>query len=59
MDDLAPVMWNDAAFSHLELPGTEKQLAWEFVESKTLANSFDDFIQDKGEESPVANSSSI
>ncbi|PNP78796.1 hypothetical protein FNYG_07938 [Fusarium nygamai] len=25
----------------------EKQLAWEFVENKTLANSFDDFIQDK------------
>lgn len=48
MDDLAPVVWNDAAFSHLELPGTEKQLAWDFVESKTLANSFDDFIQDKG-----------
>lgn len=48
VDDLAPVVWNDAAFSHLELPGTEKQLAWEFVESKTLANSFDDFIQDKG-----------
>jgi hypothetical protein len=53
------VVWNDAAFNHLVLPGTEKQLAWEFVENKTLANSFDDFIQDKGEESPVANSINI
>ncbi|EMT66629.1 Fidgetin-like protein 1 [Fusarium odoratissimum] len=48
VDDLTPVVWNDAAFNHLVLPGTEKQLAWEFVENKTLANSFDDFIQDKG-----------
>ncbi|KAF4338669.1 Fidgetin 1 [Fusarium beomiforme] len=48
VDDLAPVEWNDAAFDHLVLPGTEKQLAWEFVENKTLANNFDDFIQDKG-----------
>ncbi|KAF5976068.1 Fidgetin 1 [Fusarium coicis] len=48
IDDLTPVVWNDAAFNHLVLPGTEKQLAWEFVENKTLANSFDDFIQDKG-----------
>ncbi|KAF9776896.1 hypothetical protein IL306_004854 [Fusarium sp. DS 682] len=48
VDDLAPVEWNDAAFEHLVLPGTEKQLAWEFVENKTLANNFDDFIQDKG-----------
>ncbi|KAG5771686.1 hypothetical protein H9Q72_001857 [Fusarium xylarioides] len=48
VDDLTPVVWNDAAFNHLVLPGTEKQLAWEFVENKTLANTFDDFIQDKG-----------
>ncbi|KAL5609689.1 hypothetical protein FOVSG1_004370 [Fusarium oxysporum f. sp. vasinfectum] len=48
VDELTPVVWNDAAFNHLVLPGTEKQLAWEFVENKTLANSFDDFIQDKG-----------
>nr|RBQ88569.1 hypothetical protein FVER53263_13955 [Fusarium verticillioides] len=48
VDDLTPVVWNDAAFNHLVLPGTEKQLAWEFVENKTLANSFDDFIQDEG-----------
>ncbi|KAF5722927.1 Fidgetin 1 [Fusarium mundagurra] len=47
VDDLTPVVWNDTAFNHLVLPGTEKQLAWEFVENKTLANSFDDFIQDK------------
>ncbi|KAI7767306.1 hypothetical protein LZL87_009708 [Fusarium oxysporum] len=47
VDDITPVVWNDAAFNHLALPGTDKQLAWEFVENKTLANSFDDFIQDK------------
>ncbi|KAF5569394.1 Fidgetin 1 [Fusarium phyllophilum] len=48
VDDLAPVVWNDAAFNHLVLPGTEKQLAWEFVENKSIANTFDDFIQNKG-----------
>ncbi|KAF4472976.1 Fidgetin 1 [Fusarium albosuccineum] len=48
VDDLSPITWNDAAFENLVLPGTEKQLAWEFVENKSLANSFDDFIQDKG-----------
>ncbi|KAF4496207.1 Fidgetin 1 [Fusarium agapanthi] len=48
MDNLTPVVWNDAAFNHLVLPGMEKQLTWEFVENRTLANSFNDFIQDKG-----------
>ncbi|KAF5251704.1 hypothetical protein FANTH_3314 [Fusarium anthophilum] len=48
VEDLTAVVWNDAAFNHLVLPGMEKQLAWEFVENKTLSNSFDDFIQDKG-----------
>ncbi|SPJ71725.1 related to TOB3 (member of AAA-ATPase family) [Fusarium torulosum] len=48
VNDLAPVTWNDAAFENLVLPGPEKQLAREFVESKALANNFDDFIQDKG-----------
>ncbi|KAJ3524060.1 hypothetical protein NM208_g12200 [Fusarium decemcellulare] len=48
VDDLSPITWNDAAFENLVLPGTEKQLAWEFVENKSLANNFDDFIQDKG-----------
>jgi hypothetical protein len=48
VNDLDPVVWNDAAFDNLVLPGPEKQLAWEFVENRALANSFDDFIQDKG-----------
>lgn len=48
MDDLSPIAWNDEAFTNLVLPGSEKQLAWEFVENKALANNFDDFIQDKG-----------
>lgn len=49
VDQLEPVRWNDAAFDSLILPGNEKTLAWEFVESKGLENnSFDDFIEDKG-----------
>lgn len=48
MDDLNPVEWNHSAFENLVLPGPEKQLAWEFVENRALANSFDDFIEDKG-----------
>ncbi|RSL99891.1 hypothetical protein CEP52_009419 [Fusarium oligoseptatum] len=48
VDDLSPIAWNDDAFTNLVLPGSEKQLAWEFVENKALANDFDDFIQDKG-----------
>ncbi|KAI0107147.1 P-loop containing nucleoside triphosphate hydrolase protein [Nemania sp. FL0031] len=48
VDDLSPVVWNDAAFDQLALPG-QKELAWEFVENNTMAKSeFDDFIQDKG-----------
>ncbi|KAF4415952.1 hypothetical protein F53441_14581 [Fusarium austroafricanum] len=48
VNDLTPVVWNDAAFENLVLPGPEKQLAWEFVENRALANNFDDFIEDKG-----------
>ncbi|KAL7757054.1 hypothetical protein ACKLNR_014047 [Fusarium oxysporum f. sp. zingiberi] len=48
VNDLTPVLWNDAAFENLVLPGPEKQLAREFVENRTVANSFDDFIEDKG-----------
>jgi hypothetical protein len=49
VSDLAPIVWNDAAFEHLVLPNNEKELAWAFVESKALAaNDFDDFVQDKG-----------
>ncbi|KAI1419839.1 hypothetical protein F5Y12DRAFT_775734 [Xylaria sp. FL1777] len=50
VDDLKPMTWNDAAFDKLVLPGDEKQLAWEFVEAKSMTASaqFDDFIADKG-----------
>ncbi|KAI1291189.1 P-loop containing nucleoside triphosphate hydrolase protein [Xylaria venustula] len=50
VDELQPMTWNDEAFDKLVLPGDEKQLAWEFVEAKSLSQSaeFDDFIPDKG-----------
>ncbi|KAJ9144054.1 P-loop containing nucleoside triphosphate hydrolase protein [Pleurostoma richardsiae] len=49
VDDLSPIIWNDAAFDHLVHPGNAKELAWSFVENKALAaNTFDDFVQDKG-----------
>jgi len=49
VDQLADISWNDEAFERLVLPGREKQLAWQFVESKGLAdNTFDDYVQDKG-----------
>jgi AAA+ superfamily predicted ATPase len=49
VDELSPVVWNDAAFDHLVLPGNEKHLAWNFVENQALANNnFDDFVRDKG-----------
>ena len=54
IDNLSPIVWNDAAFTNLVLPGKEKELAWAFVENKALAsNNFDDFIQDKGTSSVV------
>ena len=47
--DLKPLTWNDEAFDKLVLPGGEKELAWAFVENKSLSKSdFDDFIPDKG-----------
>ncbi|KAJ1331785.1 NTP/NDP exchange transporter [Microdochium nivale] len=52
IDDLRDMTWNDEAFEKLVLPGGEKELAWAFVENKSLSNSgadsFDDFIPDKG-----------
>ncbi|KAK5634234.1 hypothetical protein RRF57_009948 [Xylaria bambusicola] len=50
IDQLQPVAWNVEAFNKLVLPGDEKQLAWEFVEARSLAEGgqFDDFIPDKG-----------
>ncbi|KAF7555173.1 hypothetical protein G7Z17_g2404 [Cylindrodendrum hubeiense] len=46
---LKDMAWNDEAFEKLVLPGGEKELAWAFVENKSLSKSdFDDFIPDKG-----------
>ena len=49
VDGIEDVEWNDAAFDNLVVPGGEKQLAWDFVEGKNIANdSYDDFIPGKG-----------
>ncbi|KAG8166215.1 hypothetical protein KVR01_004767 [Diaporthe batatas] len=49
IDGLSDVAWNYDAFDNLVVPDDEKQLAWDFVESKTTSNeAFDDFIPDKG-----------
>ncbi|KXJ95673.1 hypothetical protein Micbo1qcDRAFT_187561 [Microdochium bolleyi] len=49
IDDLRDMAWNDEAFEKLVLPGGEKELAWAFVENKSLSKGeFDDFIPDKG-----------
>ncbi|ORY58234.1 uncharacterized protein BCR38DRAFT_461014 [Pseudomassariella vexata] len=49
IDDLQDMAWNDEAFEKLVLPGGEKDLAWAFVENKSLSKAgFDDFIPDKG-----------
>ncbi|KAH8680953.1 hypothetical protein BX600DRAFT_445410 [Xylariales sp. PMI_506] len=49
VDDMKDMVWNDEAFEKLVLPGGEKELAWAFVENKTLSKSgFDDFIPEKG-----------
>jgi SpoVK/Ycf46/Vps4 family AAA+-type ATPase len=49
IDGLSGAVWNHDAFDNLVVPDDEKQLAWDFVESKTTSNeAFDDFIPDKG-----------
>lgn len=49
VDELKDLAWNDEAFEKLVLPGGEKELAWAFVENKSLSKTgFDDFIPDKG-----------
>ncbi|KAL2123552.1 hypothetical protein VTJ04DRAFT_4007 [Mycothermus thermophilus] len=49
IDKLQDIVWNDAMFDNLVLPGGEKELAWEFVESKASARvEFDDFVPEKG-----------
>jgi hypothetical protein len=49
VDDLHEIAWNDKAFENLVLPDGDKELAWEFVESKAKSEStFDDFVPEKG-----------
>ncbi|KAL2148037.1 hypothetical protein VTI28DRAFT_93 [Corynascus sepedonium] len=49
IDNLSEIEWNFKAFDNLVLPGGEKELAWEFVQSKTASKeNFDDFVSDKG-----------
>lgn len=49
VDELKDMTWNDEAFEKLVLPEGEKDLAWAFVENKSLSKTdFDDFIPDKG-----------
>ena len=39
VDDLKEMTWNDEAFEKLVLPGGEKDLAWEFVENKSISTT--------------------
>ncbi|KAK3302765.1 P-loop containing nucleoside triphosphate hydrolase protein [Chaetomium strumarium] len=49
IDKLGEVVWNDKAYDNLVLPGGEKELAWDFVQSKSRSNEvIDDFVPDKG-----------
>lgn len=49
IDMLKEIVWNDKAYENLVLPGGEKELAWEFVESKARSNDeYDDFVPEKG-----------
>ncbi|KAL8306341.1 hypothetical protein RB597_003119 [Gaeumannomyces tritici] len=49
VEDIRDVAWNDDAFEKLVLPNNSKELAWAFVENKSLErSSFDDFVESKG-----------
>ncbi|KAK0711900.1 P-loop containing nucleoside triphosphate hydrolase protein [Lasiosphaeris hirsuta] len=49
IDNLKDIVWNDKAFDNLVLPGGEKELAWDFVESKAYSKeTYDDFVTEKG-----------
>ncbi|KKY38840.1 putative atpase aaa+ type core [Diaporthe ampelina] len=49
IEGLSSIDWNYDDFDSLVVPDDEKQLAWDFVESKTALNeAFDDFIPEKG-----------
>ncbi|KAK4454470.1 P-loop containing nucleoside triphosphate hydrolase [Podospora aff. communis PSN243] len=49
VDGLTDIEWNDQPFENLVLPEADKQLAWDFVESKAhFRQDYDDFISTKG-----------
>ncbi|KAK3368676.1 P-loop containing nucleoside triphosphate hydrolase protein [Podospora didyma] len=49
IDDLKEIEWNNKAYENLVLPEGEKELAWEFVESKGAETEvYDDFVAEKG-----------
>ena len=49
VDELEEIKWDDSALDNLVLPDDDKQLAWEFVESKAHGHiECDDFIPEKG-----------
>jgi hypothetical protein len=49
VDELEEVVWNSKAFENLVLLGGEKELVWDFAESKNMSNYvYDDFIHEKG-----------
>ncbi|KUJ21199.1 P-loop containing nucleoside triphosphate hydrolase protein [Mollisia scopiformis] len=49
VDELEEIVWNEKAFDNLVLPEGEKELVWDFVESKNMSNyAYDDFIPEKG-----------
>jgi hypothetical protein len=49
VDELEEIVWNDKAFDNLVLPEGEKELVWDFVESKNMTNYANyDFIPEKG-----------
>ncbi|CZR65814.1 related to TOB3 (member of AAA-ATPase family) [Phialocephala subalpina] len=49
VNELEAIVWNDKAFDNLVLPEGEKELVWDFVESKNITNyAYDDFIPEKG-----------
>lgn len=50
VDDLAPVTWNDTAYSHLVYPEEQKDLVLTFVDNhKRLKERVDDVIMGKGQ----------
>ncbi|KAK5659597.1 hypothetical protein OQA88_801 [Cercophora sp. LCS_1] len=50
VDNVTNIAWNEKSFENLVLPGGEKDLAWDFVESKaqSVQEHDNDFVEGKG-----------